>query len=184
MPQVFRRRAEFVVAESIPAGGTVSTRNGIIPIQQGDMMVHTGGEAQHYSAADFASQFEPVAYDDAPEHLREVVDPERAQADREKAEKAEEREAAKETRAAAEKTPKARATSKRSSKAKTTKLQPDRNLQQEAEQRRAQEEEQRTAQARQERDEHANASPAAAALQDQGDFGPQPTPEAQRTWNE
>lgn len=167
MPQVYRRRAEFVVAEEAPAGGTVSTRNGIIPIAGGDMMVHTGGEAQHYSAADFAQQFEAVGYDDTPEHLREIADPERAQKEREEAAEKAERDARREERRPSG------SSGGGGRSGKTTKSRSSRGASTAAHR---QTEERKAERERQEASE--------TALQDQGDFAPQPTSEAQRNWGE
>lgn len=188
MPQVYRRRAEFVVAEPAAPGGTVSTRDGITPVRQGDMTLHVGGEQQLVSAADFAQQFEAVTYEDAPEHLREIVDPERVQREREEATEKAERDARREERrpsgssgggGRSGKTTKTKTNRGRSSEAHERGRSDEaheRGRSAEAHERRRNDEAHRQHEA--DPAETARAA-AAAQLQDEGDFGPQPTEEAQ-----
>lgn len=177
MPHVYRRRPEFVVAEEAPAGGTVTTRNGITPVAVGDMMVHTGGEQQLVRAADFSQQFEEVAYEDTPEHLREIVDPERVQREREAAAKKEEQT---EHRAAA-RAPAGKTTKTSGSRGRSADRRQDASHSSAADHRRDAEHRQDAAAHQRNEERRAEHDAAQAHLQDEGDFGPQPTPEAQIT---
>lgn len=182
--QVYRRRAEFVVAEDAPAGGTISTRDGVKAVGQGDKIVQRGGDFVHYTAADFGAQFEPAQFEELPEDLQEIHDPERVATMRREREEEEKRTAEREERAShragSGKTTKARR--QRPSRAKggrSAEHRQDAAHSQSAEHRRDAEAHQRNEERRQ-ADRRAAGE---AEVNAHGDSDPQPTQESQRVHN-